>query len=136
MLLALATACRPSRPRTAACARIGRSLRSELVFPLEHWHNHASMVVEAPNGDLLVCWFHGSGERTADDVVIRGARLKKGAQGLERAVPAGGHARLPRHQRDDVHRSAAAAVAAVADDSRQRMAHGADEVPHLVGLSG
>ena len=55
-------------------------MRSELVFPLEHWHNHASMIVEAPNGDLLVCWFHGSGERTADDVVVRGARLKKGAK--------------------------------------------------------
>src|SRR3954464_15315989 len=49
-------------------------LRSELVFPLEHWHTHAPMVVEAANGDLLVCWFHGSGERTADDVLIRGAR--------------------------------------------------------------
>jgi predicted neuraminidase len=55
-------------------------LRSELVFPLEHWHNHASMIVEAPNGDLLVCWFHGSGERQADDVVVRGARLRKGAK--------------------------------------------------------
>ena len=53
---------------------------AELIFPLEHWHNHASMVVEAANGDLLACWFHGSGERTADDVVIRGARLKKGAK--------------------------------------------------------
>lgn len=53
-------------------------LASELIFPLEHWHNHASMVVELPNGDLLTCWFHGSGERTADDVVVRGARLKKG----------------------------------------------------------
>ncbi len=30
------------------------------------------------NGDLLTCWFHGSGERTADDVVVRGARLAKG----------------------------------------------------------
>jgi predicted neuraminidase len=55
-------------------------LESELVFPLEHWHNHASMIVEAPNGDLLVDWFHGSGERTADDVVVRGARLKKGTK--------------------------------------------------------
>jgi predicted neuraminidase len=55
-------------------------LESELVFPLEHWHNHASMLVEAPNGDLLVCWFHGSGERTADDVEIRGARRKKGSK--------------------------------------------------------
>ncbi|MGE0105304.1 MAG: exo-alpha-sialidase [Blastocatellales bacterium] len=54
-------------------------LRSELIFPLEHWHNHASMIVECPNGDLLVCWFHGSGERQADDVKVEGARLKKGA---------------------------------------------------------
>ena len=53
-------------------------LTSELIFPLEHWHNHASMVVELPGGGLLVCWFHGSGERQADDVVIRGARLTKG----------------------------------------------------------
>jgi predicted neuraminidase len=52
---------------------------SQLIFPLEHWHNHGSSVVELPDGSLIVCWFHGSGERTADDVVIRGARLKKGA---------------------------------------------------------
>ena len=53
-------------------------MESELIFPLEHWHNHASTIVEAPNADLIVDWFHGSGERTADDVVIRGARLRKG----------------------------------------------------------
>lgn len=47
---------------------------AELIFPLEHWHNHGSCIVECPNGDLLVCWFHGSGERKADDVVILGAR--------------------------------------------------------------
>src|SRR6476620_12343083 len=46
----------------------------ELIFPLESWHNHSSSIVEPPNGDLLVCWFHGSGERTADDVLIRAAR--------------------------------------------------------------
>jgi predicted neuraminidase len=65
---------------------LGASLRSaekpvyeaELIFPLETWHNHASCIVEGPNGDLLVCWFHGSGERTADDVKIEGARLRKG----------------------------------------------------------
>jgi len=48
--------------------------KAELIFPLEHWHNHGSCIVECPNGDLLVCWFHGSGERRADDVVIFGAR--------------------------------------------------------------
>lgn len=54
-------------------------LRSEFIFPLEDWHNHSSAIVEAPNGDLLVCWFHGSGERQSDDVIVEGARLKKGA---------------------------------------------------------
>lgn len=54
-------------------------LTSEVLFPLEHWHNHASMIVELPGGDLLTCWFHGSGERTADDVQVLGARLKKGS---------------------------------------------------------
>ncbi|GIV08060.1 MAG: hypothetical protein KatS3mg019_0151 [Fimbriimonadales bacterium] len=52
---------------------------SELIFPLNGWHNHASSIVECPNGDLLVCWFSGSGERTADDVQILGARRRRGA---------------------------------------------------------
>lgn len=55
-------------------------LQSEIIFPLESWHNHASCIVETPKGDLLVCWFHGSGERTADDVKIEGARKRKGAR--------------------------------------------------------
>src|SRR6266404_814148 len=54
-------------------------LESEFIFPLETWHNHASCIVELSNDDLLVCWFHGSGERTADDVKIEGARLRKGS---------------------------------------------------------
>jgi predicted neuraminidase len=54
--------------------------QAELIFPLEHWHNHASCIVEAPNGDLLVCWFHGSGERQADDVKVEGARRRKGSE--------------------------------------------------------
>lgn len=52
-------------------------LQSEFLFPLEKWHNHSSSIVELPNGDLLVCWFHGSGERQSDDVVIRAARRNK-----------------------------------------------------------
>ena len=35
--------------------------------------------MECPNGDLLAAWFHGSGERSANDVEVQGARLKKGA---------------------------------------------------------
>lgn len=53
-------------------------LRSELLFSLEPWHNHGSCIVECPNGDLLVCWYHGSGERTADDVTVLGTRRRKG----------------------------------------------------------
>lgn len=56
------------------CNAAPASYSAELIFPLEKWHNHSSSVVELPNGDLLVVWFHGSGERTADDVLIRGAR--------------------------------------------------------------
>lgn len=49
-------------------------IESEFIFPLESWHNHGSAVVVCANGDILVCWFHGSGERQADDVLILGAR--------------------------------------------------------------
>jgi len=55
-------------------------LRTELIFAPEHWHNHGSCIVEAPNGDLIVCWFHGSGERKADDVIIEGARRRRGSK--------------------------------------------------------
>ena len=54
---------------------------SELIFPPESLHNHASCIVECPNGDLLVCWYHGKGERTADDVIVEGARKTKGTLG-------------------------------------------------------
>src|SRR5215217_7241489 len=49
-----------------------------LVFPHQEKHVHGSSIVNLPNGDFLVAWFEGSGERTADDVRIMGARLKKG----------------------------------------------------------
>ena len=51
--------------------------KGQLIFPLEDWHNHGSCIVECPNGDMLVCWFHGSGEREADDVEILGARWSR-----------------------------------------------------------
>ena len=50
-----------------------------LVSPLEPLHKHSSSIVEAPNGDLLACWFHGHGEKSDDTLVIRGARKPKGA---------------------------------------------------------
>ena len=51
---------------------------AELVFPLHNQHNHAPGIVECPNGDLLVSWYRGSGERGSDDVAIFGARKKHG----------------------------------------------------------
>jgi predicted neuraminidase len=53
--------------------------RAELVFPLSERHNHAPGIVELPDGQLLVSWYRGAGERKADDVVVLGARLAKGA---------------------------------------------------------
>ena len=52
--------------------------KSELIFPMQEQHVHSSSIVALPNGDLLTCWFQGSGERKANDVVINGSRLKKG----------------------------------------------------------
>jgi predicted neuraminidase len=50
------------------------SLKLESIFPFQQQHCHGSTIVELPNKDLLVAWFQGSGERTADDVVIKGTR--------------------------------------------------------------
>src|SRR6476619_78229 len=74
MVLALAAASgRPPTPRGDSPL-----YEAELVFPLHPQHNHAPGIVECPNGDLLVSWYRGSGERSADDVAVYGARLKKG----------------------------------------------------------
>lgn len=51
------------------------SLVTEYIFPLQNQHCHGSTIVELPNRDLLVAWFQGSGERTADDVAVMGARM-------------------------------------------------------------
>ena len=56
------------------------ALESELIFPLNPQHNHAPGVVECPNGDLLVSWYRGSGERRADDVQVLGSRRRAGTK--------------------------------------------------------
>lgn len=56
------------------------SIQKELIFTPEHWHNHSSSIVELPNGDFFVSWFHGSGERQSDDVKIEGARWRKASK--------------------------------------------------------
>ena len=53
-------------------------IEKELIFAPQHKHTHGSSIVALPNGDLIVAWFQGSGERKSDDVRIMGARLGKG----------------------------------------------------------
>ena len=53
-------------------------MTGELIFPLDDQHNHAPGIAECSNGDLIVSWYRGSGERTADDVAIYGSRLRMG----------------------------------------------------------
>lgn len=60
-----------NRSRSADCD-------AELIFPPDHLHNHASCVVELPDGDMLAVWYSGSGERDADDVRIMGSWLHDG----------------------------------------------------------
>jgi predicted neuraminidase len=62
-----------------ATGRAAEEFRAELIFPLHPKHNHAPGVVECPDGQLLASWYRGSGERSADDVAVFGARLDKGA---------------------------------------------------------
>ena len=93
---ALLFAATPAGSRRNARADDAKPFHSaELVFPLHKQHNHAPGIVECPNGDLLVSWYRGSGERSADDVAV----LRRPAQGrarqVERRVPHGRHARLP-----------------------------------------
>jgi len=51
---------------------------AEFIFPPNDLHNHASCVVELPDGDLFAVWYSGSGEREADDVRIMGSRRHSG----------------------------------------------------------
>ena len=67
---------RPSRGADpASCERTA-------IFPANPKHNHASCVVETKDGSLLAAWYAGSGERKADDVVIEGAWLAQGENGV------------------------------------------------------
>lgn len=62
-------------------------IKSQLIFLSQPQHVHSSSLVNLPNGDLLVAWFQGSGERTADDVKIMGARLKKNGKVWSKPFP-------------------------------------------------
>ena len=51
---------------------------SQFIFSFNPQHNHAPGIAELKDGSLIVSWYRGSGERTADDVAVFGSRLKPG----------------------------------------------------------
>ncbi len=76
-ILILKTSC--SRTQKPVLTGDDRSIYvTKEIFPPVKEHAHGSSIVELPNGDLLAAWFQGKGERQADIVCIKGARLKKG----------------------------------------------------------
>ncbi len=58
-------------------------LQEQFIFPYQDKHVHGSSIIECKNGDILAAWFYGSGERSADDVMIQGSRLTKGSEKWE-----------------------------------------------------
>ena len=56
------------------------SIEAADIFPPQSQHVHSSSLVELPGGGLLACWYQGSGERRANDVRVRGARLAAGEE--------------------------------------------------------
>jgi len=73
LLVALAAA-------LAAACPAAPYYHAEFIFTPERFHNHASCIVQLPDGNLLACWYRGVGPEKGDDVRIYGARLLKGAK--------------------------------------------------------
>jgi len=67
----------------AVCFGSPALFTSEFAFPPEKIHNHSSSIVEMPGGGLFLCWYHGSGERKADDVKVQASRLQLGSRTWE-----------------------------------------------------
>jgi predicted neuraminidase len=68
---AVLTAC---NSKTQSVSGENDTLTIEHIFPYQSQHCHGSSLTEIPGGDLIAVWFHGTGERTADDVAIMGSR--------------------------------------------------------------
>ena len=88
------------------------------------------------DGSLLAAWYAGSGERTADDVVIEGAWLAQGENGVGPQVPDGRHARLSGLQPGALRRARRIALAVLADDPRPPLGRGAAQVRPLRAALG
>src|SRR5688572_7981683 len=84
---------------------------------------------------LLIFFFFFQAEDGIRDLTVTGVQTcALPISHLERTISARRYAGIPGYERDDLPRPEEAAVADVADDSRQRMAHRADEVQDCVGL--
>jgi len=81
--LALACTLALAAPPPAAATRF----EGRFVLPPQDQHVHSSSIVELPGGDLFAVWYHGSGERRADDVLLEGARLARGASSWSAPFP-------------------------------------------------
>ena len=66
---------------TGRCARH----EAELDLPAPPAHNHAPGIVECPDGDLLVSWYRGSGERSRRMTWRSSGRGRRGEYRLGRA---------------------------------------------------
>jgi predicted neuraminidase len=63
------------------------SLARTLRFTKPNWSSRWNTGItiprpswNCPDGSLLVCWYHGSGERTSDDVKVEAARRPRGSK--------------------------------------------------------
>jgi predicted neuraminidase len=66
-------------PLPSAKLAPAKIVESTFIIPKQGYeHVHSSSVVELPDGALLAAWFQGSGECSADDVRIMGARKPVG----------------------------------------------------------
>jgi hypothetical protein len=66
----------------AACATASAAplYTEDWVIPRETFFNHAPCIVELPDGDLLISWYHGAKGNRDDDVMVEGARKPDGAR--------------------------------------------------------
>jgi predicted neuraminidase len=80
LLIFMVTGCTRKQENKNYVSENADSLIIENIFPLQAQHCHGSSIVVLPNKDLLVAWFQGSGERTADDVAIKGSRYNHKTQ--------------------------------------------------------
>ncbi len=65
-------------PLLVSALMLSATMEGAFIFPPNELHNHSSSIVETADGDLIAVWFHGTGERWADDVLVQGARKRAG----------------------------------------------------------